>query len=68
MRRLMILTLASAILTACGVKGPLYLPEKRYPQPNVAPSHQPSPKAGEPIFQPEPSELVSQPQQEQEAP
>lgn len=37
--------------TACGVKGPLYLPEKRYPQPGQ--TSQPGTK---PIKQTDPSE------------
>lgn len=39
------------ICTACGVKGPLYLPEKRYPQPGSKPS-----QSSEPIKQTDPSE------------
>jgi predicted small lipoprotein YifL len=37
--------------TACGVKGPLYLPEKRYPQPG-----KPTGQSIEPIQQTDPSE------------
>ena len=33
MRSIIFLILISLMLTACGAKGPLYLPEKRYPQP-----------------------------------
>lgn len=33
MRPIIFLILISLILTACGSKGPLYLPEQRYPQP-----------------------------------
>jgi predicted small lipoprotein YifL len=33
MRPILFLILISLILSACGTKGPLYLPEKRYPQP-----------------------------------
>ncbi|MFZ3086526.1 MAG: lipoprotein [Methylotenera sp.] len=29
----MLLLLACYILSACGTKGPLYIPEQRYPQP-----------------------------------
>lgn len=54
MRKLILLALASTVLGACGVKGSLYLPEQRYPQP----------KAEEPLFQPESSVLDSQPQRE----
>jgi predicted small lipoprotein YifL len=31
------LCLAFSILTACGTKGPLYIPEQRYPQKESAP-------------------------------
>lgn len=32
MRTLIALCLLSTFLTACGTKGPLYIPEKQYPQ------------------------------------
>ncbi|MDO9364802.1 MAG: lipoprotein [Methylotenera sp.] len=32
----MLLLLVSYILTACGTKGPLYIPEHQYPQPTPA--------------------------------
>lgn len=37
MRTIFIYILVSGLLCACGAKGPLYLPEKQYPQ-----SHQES--------------------------
>lgn len=33
MRVIVFIILSSLWLTACGAKGPLYLPEKQYPQP-----------------------------------
>lgn len=33
MRLILLILLTSLGLTACGAKGPLYLPEKQYPQP-----------------------------------
>ena len=33
MRLILLILLASLGLAACGSKGPLYLPEKQYPQP-----------------------------------
>ena len=33
MRSIIFLILIGLTLTACGAKGPLYLPEKQYPQP-----------------------------------
>ncbi|HEY3327932.1 MAG TPA: lipoprotein [Novimethylophilus sp.] len=33
MRVIIFPILISLMLTACGAKGPLYLPEQRYPQP-----------------------------------
>jgi len=33
MRLILLILLTSLGLTACGTKGPLYLPEKQYPQP-----------------------------------
>lgn len=33
MRPILMILLASLMLAACGSKGPLYLPEKQYPQP-----------------------------------
>lgn len=32
-KRIMLLLATSLILSACGTKGPLYIPEKMYPQP-----------------------------------
>lgn len=39
MRTLALTILAALLLAACGVKGPLYIPEKRYPP--KAPVEQP---------------------------
>ena len=52
MRKLILLALISTMLAACGVKGPLYLPEKMYPQPpepsvKKAPAQQQSPESQE---------------------
>jgi len=33
MRKVSFILLVGMLLTACGAKGPLYLPEKQYPQP-----------------------------------
>ncbi len=42
MRKLVLLMLMTiATLSACGVKGPLYLPEKMYPQPKEKPKTAP---------------------------
>ena len=49
MRILALPILLALILTACGTKGPLYIPEKRYPQktpaevaaPDTAPTEKP---------------------------
>ena len=39
MRNLLMLVVVMMLFSACGVKGPLYLPEKRYPQPtNTTPA------------------------------
>jgi predicted small lipoprotein YifL len=35
MRPIIALLLISLTLAACGTKGPLYLPEQRYPQPKA---------------------------------
>ncbi|MDD2933796.1 MAG: lipoprotein [Methylotenera sp.] len=32
-KKIILLLLVSYILTACGTKGPLYIPEQQYPQP-----------------------------------
>ena len=32
MRLILLFVVASLVLVACGTKGPLYLPEKQYPQ------------------------------------
>jgi predicted small lipoprotein YifL len=42
MRKLVLLMLMTiATLSACGVKGPLYLPEQMYPQPKEKPKTAP---------------------------
>lgn len=33
MRKVSFFLLIAVMLTACGAKGPLYIPEKQYPQP-----------------------------------
>ena len=33
MKKLIFILIAITLLNACGIKGQLYLPEKRYPQP-----------------------------------
>jgi predicted small lipoprotein YifL len=68
MRKLILLALISTMLAACGVKGPLYLPEKMYPQPpepsvKKAPAQQQSPDS-EPLTQPESQEPPQPVQQE----
>ena len=35
-RVVLIMIMLSTVLTACGTKGPLYLPEQRYPLPTDA--------------------------------
>lgn len=44
MRALLYLSLISSLfITACGTKGPLYIPEKKYPQEQVKkPKHTPA--------------------------
>jgi predicted small lipoprotein YifL len=32
-KKIILLLLVSYVLTACGTKGPLYIPERQYPQP-----------------------------------
>jgi predicted small lipoprotein YifL len=44
------LCLALPILTACGTKGPLYIPEQRYPQEATQPAPQAAPET--PVSQP----------------
>jgi len=36
MRALLMLVVLIMVCSACGIKGPLYLPEKRYPQPTTS--------------------------------
>jgi predicted small lipoprotein YifL len=38
MRNLLMLVVVMMLFSACGVKGPLYLPEKRYPQSPTTPA------------------------------
>jgi predicted small lipoprotein YifL len=33
MKKVILSLIAALLLSACGAKGPLYLPEKQYPQP-----------------------------------
>ena len=40
-----IICLANAVLTGCGTKGPLYIPEQRYPQEVTQPAPQAAPEA-----------------------
>ena len=42
---IVILCLAYSALTGCGTKGPLYIPEQRYPQAPTKPAPQAVPKA-----------------------
>ncbi len=51
MRTWLFILITVTICTACGVKGPLYLPENRYPQPGSDTS-----PSSEPIKQTDPSE------------
>ena len=41
MRPILYLILTSLFLSACGTKGPLYIPEQRYPQDVVEPTKEP---------------------------
>ena len=34
MRQTIVILLTALLVNACGARGPLYLPEKKYPQPN----------------------------------
>jgi len=36
MRQIILILLAALLVNACGAKGPLYLPDKKYPQPNAS--------------------------------
>ncbi|TSA49367.1 MAG: hypothetical protein D4R48_03555 [Nitrosomonadales bacterium] len=47
MRFIVFLILTSLLLGGCGAKGPLYLPESRYPQPATAPAPAPAVPATE---------------------
>jgi predicted small lipoprotein YifL len=35
-KKMLLLLATSLILSACGTKGPLYIPEQQYPQPTKA--------------------------------
>lgn len=52
MLSLVMLSLAYAALTACGTKGPLYIPEQRYPQESTQETPEPTPQINPDITAP----------------
>lgn len=63
MRKLVLLMLMTiATLSACGVKGPLYLPEKMYPQPQEKPKATPETEPAETTTPAEPESSKASPQ------